>query len=109
MKRTSLLWLPILVIGRWVLLSDAAEHTPAPVIHSIVIQGNKAIETAVLMKRITLRPGDPFTRNQLKFSVGVIESLYRDKGYYRVQVTTSTTAESPAEVRVYFRIEEGEL
>ena len=78
-------------------------------IHTLTFEGNKAIDTPTLLKRLSIKVSDPFISQQLSFSRNLIESIYRDKGYSDVQVSTHATHVSPHEIAILFRIEEGPL
>jgi outer membrane protein insertion porin family len=80
-----------------------------PMVHAVDVTGNQAISTEDLLKRVTLKPGEPFKRDQLKFSQGVLESTYRDRGYYDVLVATSVTVVSANQMDVGFSIREGDI
>jgi outer membrane protein assembly complex protein YaeT len=111
MKKTSLfcLWLFALPGALWARTVEAPPP-PAAILQHVTFQGNKAIGTDYFMKRITLKPGAPLKRDQLKFSVGIVESTYRDKGYYDVHVSTTVTyGENNATADLGFTIHEGDV
>src|SRR5687768_2730631 len=83
---------------------EPAAKDERPRTAAIEILGNKAISTADLLKRLSLRVGEPFEQNQLTLSKGVIASTYRDQGYYLAEVTGEVIAAKPKQVRVRFTI-----
>lgn len=81
-----------------------------PTIHSVTLEGNKAITKEFLLPRLTVKPGQLLKKEQVRFSLGVLESTYRDRGYYGVRVSTSAAfPNSNREVDLTFRIVEGDL
>jgi len=63
-----------------------------PVIVSIEVQGNKAIDTEEILKSISMKKFDILNTKTLKTSIDRIISLYREKGYYNVTVDSDTKA-----------------
>ncbi len=107
---------PFLVWGFTLLLSTAVLAEPAPpaepqgpILQSIVWRGNVALSSATLNDRIPLKVGKPYNAPDLRFSVNMVESLYRDKGYYRVAVTSQVVSPAQNQVAVFFDIREGEI
>lgn len=82
---------------------------PVPRVRAVLIEGNAAIPSSYLIPRLTLKIGQPLRKEQLKFSAGVIESTYRDKGYYEVAVTTEVVSSKGWDVDVVFRVREGSI
>jgi len=80
-----------------------------PIIRTIEFSGNKALTTDALLKRITLHPGKRLVNDQLKFSIGVIESTYRDQGYYIAKASSQIHSVSSGTVDIAFTITEGDL
>jgi outer membrane protein insertion porin family len=88
------------------------ESIPAissPTIHAIQWSGNSAIDSVTLQKRLSIKLAGPYNPEQVTFSRDIIESIYRDKGYADVRVSTATTTVSPHALSVHFKIQEGPL
>jgi len=81
-----------LVCGSLPVMADAAEEAGTKVT-SIEIRGNKRIEMPTIAGRLTLKPGDPYTPENVR---GQIKILY-DSGYFEdVQVETEPGASGVA-------------
>ena len=81
-----------LVCGLLPVCAIAAEQTGVKVT-AIEIRGNKRIEVPAIAGRLTLKPGDPYTPENVR---GQIKILY-EAGYFEdVQVETETGAEGVA-------------
>ncbi|MGH7181853.1 MAG: outer membrane protein assembly factor BamA, partial [Nitrospiraceae bacterium] len=77
-----------LICGSLPVMADAAEEVGTKVT-SIEIRGNKRIEMPTIAGRLTLKPGDPYTPENVR---GQIKILY-DVGYFEdVQVETEPRA-----------------
>lgn len=79
----------------------------SPSIHAIEFKGNTTIDSPALEKRLSIKTGSLFDSQQVSFSRDVLESIYRDKGYADVDVSTHIAVVSPGEVNILFRIHEG--
>ncbi|HET8722103.1 MAG TPA: outer membrane protein assembly factor BamA [Nitrospira sp.] len=74
-------------------LREALAETPTAKVASIDIRGNKKIELPAIQGRLTLKPGDPYTAENVR---GQIKILY-ETGYFEdVQVETESTPEGVA-------------
>ena len=84
--------------GRWsssrpASVREALAQTPTAKVASIEIRGNKKIELPAIQGRLTLKPGDPYTPENVR---GQIKILY-ETGYFEdVQVETEPTPEGIA-------------
>ena len=75
-----------LVAGHW---REAPAQTPSTRVASVDIRGNKKIELPAIEGRLTLKPGDPYTPENVR---GQIKILY-ETGYFEdVQVETESAA-----------------
>ena len=83
--------------------------TVSRTIHDIIFEGNQAISSAELTKRVALKVGKPIADDTMRLSQGLVVSTYKDKGYFKVRVTTDTTPVEPNQVDVRFIIQEGDL
>ena len=102
-------FLVLMAASAFAVSANAKPKVTAWKIHALSFEGNRAIPTDFFLKRITLKPGSVLMRDQLKFSLGIVESNYRDKGYYEVRVSTEISVVQPQEVDVRFIIAEGDL
>ena len=74
-------------------MREAVAQPVPPKVASIDIRGNKKIELPAIQGRLTLKPGDPYTAENVR---GQIKILY-ETGYFEdVQVETDSTAEGIA-------------
>lgn len=90
--RWFLLLLVAILLGVGLVRETAAQPSP-PKVASIDIRGNKKIELAAIQGRLTLKPGDPYTPENVR---GQIKILY-ETGYFEdVQVETESTPQGIA-------------
>ncbi|MFO7760012.1 MAG: outer membrane protein assembly factor BamA [Thermodesulfobacteriota bacterium] len=78
------------------------------VISNVDIEGEDKIKEDELREIIKIRPNTIFNPKRLKDSVSNISNLYRDKGYYGVEVETRLDHIDENKVGVSFKINEGE-
>ncbi len=57
-----------------------------PRLTEITIQGNKALKTSKLMKKVTSKPGEPLDERKLFMDARAMQELYEKKGYPGTQV-----------------------
>src|SRR5436853_59513 len=57
-----------------------APVSSSPTVRTITLAGNDTVPTLQLMKKVSQKLGVPLDPNQVAFSVGALESVYRDKG-----------------------------
>jgi len=86
---------------------NAAPEISTPTIRAIAFQGNIAIDSKTLEKRLSIKTGGPYSPQQVAFSRDVLESVYRDKGYADVHVSTHTAVAAPHAYAIIFHILEG--
>lgn len=90
--RWFLLLLAAILLGVGLVREAVAQPGP-PKVASIDIRGNKKIELPAIQGRLTLKPGDPYTAENVR---GQIKILY-ETGYFEdVQVETDSTAQGIA-------------
>jgi outer membrane protein insertion porin family len=89
-------WLLVMLVLVFVAagpVREALAQTPTAKVASIEIRGNKKIELPAIEGRLTLKPGDPYTPENVR---GQIKILY-ETGYFEdVQLETETTPEGIA-------------
>jgi len=76
-----------------------------PVIMSIELEGNKKIKEEEIIDAIGLKRFDILNTRLLKTSIDRIISMYREKGFYNVDVTSSTP-ETEGGITLKFTIDE---
>jgi outer membrane protein insertion porin family len=79
-----------------------------PMVREINIEGNKEIKEEKIREAIELKTGSMFSSKELAKSTKKVKKLYADEGYYLADVATTTIKKSDTEVRVIFKITEGE-
>ncbi|HTL62413.1 MAG TPA: outer membrane protein assembly factor BamA [Nitrospira sp.] len=89
-------WLLVMLVLVFVVagsVREAQAQTAATKVASIEIRGNKKIELPAIQGRLTLKPGDPYTPENVR---GQIKILY-DTGYFEdVQVETESAPDGVA-------------
>ncbi len=89
-------WLLVILVLVFVVagpVREAQAQTPTAKVASIDIRGNKKIELPAIQGRLTLKPGDPYTPENVR---GQIKILY-ETGYFEdVQVETESAPEGIA-------------
>jgi outer membrane protein insertion porin family len=99
-KLRRVLTLLVTVFYGAVLLCEAIAQPSGVKVGSIEIRGNKRIELPAILGRLTLKPGDPYTPENVR---GQIKILY-DSGYFEdVQVETES---SPQGIALTFLVRE---
>jgi outer membrane protein insertion porin family len=78
-----------------------------PLIISIEVKGNKEIKEKDILDAIGLKKFDILNTRQLKTSIDRIKGLYREKGYYKVEVTSSTQ-DKEGGITLIFDVKENE-
>jgi outer membrane protein insertion porin family len=79
-----------------------------PLVREIKIEGNKELSADKVREAIELKPNSVYSPKELAKSVKKVKKLYADDGYYLATVETSTSKKSDTEIRVTFKISEGE-
>jgi outer membrane protein insertion porin family len=90
--------IPVFVVaGSW---REAPAQTPATKVTSVDIRGNKKIELPAIEGRLTLKPGDPYTPENVR---GQIKILYETGYFDDVQVETES---APGGIALTFVVQE---
>ena len=79
-----------------------------PIVREIKIEGNKEIKDDKIREAIDLKSGSMFSPKELAKSVKKVKKLYADEGYYLAEVQTTAIKRTDTEIRVIFKITEGE-
>ena len=78
-------------------------------ISSIEFSGNKVFTDDVMKKRMTLTPGTPFSKENLRKDLLSISELYSEKGYPIITITPDLIPDEDKKlVKVLLRIDEGD-
>lgn len=78
-----------------------------PVLSRWSVRGTEQIEEGTIRRRITVPEGRPLDRAALERSRAAVDSLYRRRGYYAVEVKVTEIPEAGNRVRLLFDIAEG--
>lgn len=79
-------------------------------VSGIEIAGNKAFSEADIRKKVSLKTGDYFSRETLKKDITALTELYTQNGYAMANVSLDIIPdEKNKEVKVIYKIEEGEI
>ena len=81
--------------------------TEKEVVGAVSIKGEDKIESKEIKEVITLSPNNIINPKELRASIDNIKKLYKDKGFYRTEVTSELTHPKPDRVNVTFKIKEG--
>ncbi|MEZ4598876.1 MAG: outer membrane protein assembly factor BamA [Syntrophotaleaceae bacterium] len=77
-------------------------------IGDVGIQGDLLLPREELMTRLTLQPGEVFSRKELRENIAKLTDLYADEGYAFVNVTPQTEVQEEAQrIDVTFEVEQG--
>ncbi|MDX1816018.1 MAG: POTRA domain-containing protein, partial [Thermodesulfobacteriota bacterium] len=79
-----------------------------PIVSSIVIEGNKEVDTSDLKEALTLKERSLFHEDQVKESARKLVEVCQNSGYYDATVVPSVQEEADGSIRVSFRVSEGE-
>ncbi|HXV67805.1 MAG TPA: POTRA domain-containing protein, partial [Nitrospira sp.] len=95
-------WLVILLVAIYALSfsSDVVAQTIGPTVKSIQLRGNKRIELHAIAGRLTLKPDDPYTIENVR---GQVKILYETGFFEDVQVETESV---PGGTAVVFIVRE---
>ncbi len=77
-----------------------------PLVATLLIRGNRGIDTGKLLGAVGLAPGDPLDPTRIEAGRLAIEQAYHDKGYYFVQVRLDGEA-LQARNQVVYEVVEG--
>jgi len=82
--------------------------TEKPIVSSVVIQGNKEVDTSDIKEAVTVKERTLFQEEKVKESVRKIREVYNNRGFLDASVESSVEEEVDGSIRVSFRITEGE-
>ena len=80
-----------------------------PLIREINFKGNSEIGTDKLKDALTFKPRSFFDRAAISTSIDKIIDMYKEKGYYNVNVTYEIEPVSTMEINVNINIKEGQV
>lgn len=81
--------------------------TEKEVVGVVSVRGEDKIESKEVKEVITVTPNNIINPKELRASVDNIKKLYKDKGFYRTEVTSKLTHPTADRVNVTFTIKEG--
>jgi len=90
-------------------MDRTAVQTSSPTIRHIDFHGNTTFDSATLSKRISIKPSSLYDSQQIVFSQEILASIYRDKGFHDVQVSTQDIPVPANQFDIVFDIQEGPL
>jgi len=79
-----------------------------PIVASIVIEGNKEVNTADLKEALTIKERSLFQEDKVKESARKLVEVCQNSGYYDATVVPSVQEEADGSIRVSFHVSEGE-
>ena len=82
--------------------------TEKPIVSSIVIEGNKEVESTDLKEALTIKERSLFQEDKVKESARKLRQVYQNRGFYDATVVPSVQEEADGSMRVSFRVTEGE-
>jgi outer membrane protein insertion porin family len=77
------------------------------IVREIRISGNKEINTEKIRAAIELKTNSIYSAKELANSIKKVRKLYTDDGYYLAEVTATPEKRAGNEIRIVFRINEG--
>jgi len=78
-----------------------------PIVGSVVIEGNKDVETSDLRAALTVKERSLYQEEKVKESANKLKEICQNKGYIDASVEGSVAEESDGALRVTFRVAEG--
>jgi len=81
--------------------------TEKPMVGSVLIEGNKDVETADLRAAVTVKERSLFQEEKVKESVNKLIEVCQNKGFIDASVEASVGEDSEGALRVTFRVAEG--
>lgn len=91
--------------------SDGIELTvrvkERPVLDSVKISGNKKVKEKKLTEKITLRVGQPYVPAKEATTIHQMKEVYREKGYFLVDITAKKDTLDNNNITLEFDIDEG--
>lgn len=79
-----------------------------PTINRIVVQGNKNLSDEELKKIIPIKPRQCFNRPQIALTAQVLKEVYKQRGYYNMQLKVLEVDHPRNRKDIIFEINEGE-
>ncbi len=84
-----------------------------PTLRSVTYEGMKRVSSTdinerILKENVAVREGDAVDRGELNRLKGLLEEMYREKGFRFAEVKYAVEESSPGEARVVFTVDEGD-
>ena len=92
------------VEGKLVLILEVTER---PILQKWTLKGVEKVDEGTVRRKISLPEARPLDRAGLERSRHAIDSVYRKRGYYAVQVKVTELPQPNNQVRVVFDVNEG--
>lgn len=81
--------------------------TKKPIIHTLVVQGNKAVKEEAIKKQLAIVSGDLFDRAHFNEAIQKVRSYYLKKGYFESDIQYTVVPVHKSEVSITLTIKEG--
>jgi len=82
--------------------------TEKPVVREVLFEGNKAIGIDKLKDAVEIKNNSIFSTKDIATSIKKIKKLYTDEGYSQAEIETVKEKTSPYEMKLTFKINEGD-
>jgi outer membrane protein insertion porin family len=81
--------------------------TEKPAIKEIITKGNKKVKRDKILEVMDLKPYSVASETAIRENINKIQAMYREKGYYEVNISYELQPITPTEVNLVFKIDEG--
>jgi len=78
-----------------------------PAIKEILTKGNHGVKRDKILEVMDIKPFSVASEGAIRENINKVQNMYRDKGYYEVQISYELIAVSNTEVNLVFKIDEG--
>ncbi len=82
--------------------------TEKPVVREIIFAGNKALGSDKLKEALDIKPNSILSSKELVKGIGKIKKLYTDEGYSQAEIDPVKEFTSPYELKLTFKIKDGD-
>jgi outer membrane protein insertion porin family len=77
-----------------------------PSISTILVQGNRKIKTKKILEALDIKPYSVASEAPIKEAINKVKALYREKGFYEVEITYQLEPITPSEVNLVLTVDE---
>jgi outer membrane protein insertion porin family len=81
--------------------------TEKPAIKEIITKGNNKVKRDKIIEVMDLKPFSVASESAIRESINKIQNMYREKGYYEVQITHELVPVTNTEVNLVLHVDEG--